>query len=113
MYPHHDVFLPLCEVQRRTGLSRSTIYEKISEGTFPRQVKVGPRGVRWLERDITAWIQSCLDASASRATAQKTQQKKTQQKKTRLAQDDARPRSVPDAVPASSRPVRKRQIMNP
>ena len=77
-YPHYHVFLTLQEVRRRTGLSRSTIYNKINEGTFPRQVNVGPRGVRWLEREITDWIQLCLDERDGTAT-------KPKQRKTRRA----------------------------
>ena len=76
MYPHYDVLLTRREVERRTGLSRSTIYKKMREGTFPRPVKVGSRGVRWLERDITAWIQSCLDASDVTATKPKRRKKR-------------------------------------
>lgn len=56
-----DILLTRREVERRTGLSRSTIYRKISEGTFPPQVTVYPHAVRWSERAITAWIQSRLD----------------------------------------------------
>ena len=61
-----DVFLRLREIERRMGLSRSTIYKKMGEGTFPRPAaQVGTRGVRWLERDITAWMQS-VPARAAR-----------------------------------------------
>src|SRR3546814_6773545 len=34
-------------VKDRTGLSRSTIYRKITEGTFPRQQKLGVHGAGW------------------------------------------------------------------
>ena len=72
-----DVFLPRHEVERRTGLSRSTIYKKMGEGTFPRPAaKVGTRNVRWLERDITAWIQSCLDARDVPPTKPKRRKKR-------------------------------------
>ncbi len=58
-----EVFLlPRREVERRTGLSRSAIYEQIGQGTFPRPAKIGRQGVRWLEAEITAWIQARLDA---------------------------------------------------
>lgn len=58
MSTNQEVLLPIREVKRRTGLCRSYVYEQISEGTFPRPVKVGKRGVRWRESDITAWIES-------------------------------------------------------
>lgn len=70
-----EVLLPLREVERRTGYGHSTIYEMIAEGSFPRQVKVGPQGVRWLEREITEWIQARLDARDEKANQQKQRPK--------------------------------------
>lgn len=46
------------DVQRMTGLSRSTIYAMMAEGTFPKPVKLGARAVGWREADILAWIES-------------------------------------------------------
>lgn len=63
MYPQDDVLLTRREVERRTGLSRSTIYRKRKEGTFPEPVHVYPYVLRWRERGITAWIQSHLAQS--------------------------------------------------
>ena len=40
----------------RTGLSRSTIYRKIAEGTFPSQVKISIHGAGWHESAINRWI---------------------------------------------------------
>ena len=40
----------------RTGLSRSTIYRKIAEGTFPTQVKISVHGAGWHESAINRWI---------------------------------------------------------
>lgn len=42
------------QVQQRTGLSRSTLYQYIMEGAFPASVQLGPRAVGWLESDIPA-----------------------------------------------------------
>jgi len=44
------------EVERRTGLSRSTIYLRIQEGSFPRPINLGARAVGWLENEIEAWL---------------------------------------------------------
>lgn len=46
------------EVQARTGLSRSTIYAMISEGTFPKPVRLGKRAVGWPESAIAEWLES-------------------------------------------------------
>ena len=43
-------------VLSRTGLSRSTIYRKIAEGTFPTQMKISTNGSGWYESDINRWI---------------------------------------------------------
>ena len=44
------------EVEKLVGLSRATIYERMSEGTFPKPLPLGGRLVGWLERDIQDWI---------------------------------------------------------
>ncbi len=41
-----------------TGLTNSTLYYFINEGTFPKPVKLGKRTVAWKESDITAWVNS-------------------------------------------------------
>lgn len=47
---------PINTVRARTGLSRSTIYRKIAEGTFPAQLKISTNGAGWRESDINRWI---------------------------------------------------------
>lgn len=42
------------------GLSRSTIYEMMQRGEFPRPVKIGRRAVAWRESAVLAWSQSCV-----------------------------------------------------
>ena len=51
-----DIFLKRPEVEHRTGLKRSTIYDKMKAGTFPKPVKLGARAVAWFEPEIDAWI---------------------------------------------------------
>ena len=48
--------LRLPQVKSTTGLSKSSIYARISEGTFPKQIPLGPRLVVWVESDIQNWI---------------------------------------------------------
>lgn len=43
-------------VQARTGLSRSTIYRKMTEGTFPPQLKLSANGAGWHESEISRWV---------------------------------------------------------
>ena len=56
-------FLKLPEVQIRTGKSRSSIYQGTKDGTFPKPIRIGPRAVAWIEAEIEAHNQSCIDAS--------------------------------------------------
>lgn len=55
--------LRLPEVAARSGLSRSSIYLRMSEGSFPRSIPLGPRAVGWLESDLDDWIGSRVRAS--------------------------------------------------
>jgi prophage regulatory protein len=51
-----DRIVRLNTVLARTGLSRSTIYRKIAEGTFPVQLKISTNGAGWRESDINRWV---------------------------------------------------------
>lgn len=52
------------EVENRTGLSRSTIYARIAEGSFPRPIDLGGgRAVGWIEAEIDAWLQLRIESS--------------------------------------------------
>lgn len=50
-------FLRRQEVEQLVGLSASEVYRRISAGTFPKQIKISPRFVRWNERDIVEWME--------------------------------------------------------
>jgi prophage regulatory protein len=56
-------FLRLPEVKQTTGLSKSTIYARIAEGNFPKQIPLGPRLVVWVESDIQNWISEQVSAA--------------------------------------------------
>ena len=58
---HYILRLP--EVKRTTGLSSSTIYLRIAEGTFPKPVSLGGRAVGWLEAEIQEWLERRIEAS--------------------------------------------------
>lgn len=57
-----DKFLRLPQVIEMTGLSRSTIYLRMKEGTFPKSYKVGKYSVGWLESDINEWVIAIVNA---------------------------------------------------
>jgi prophage regulatory protein len=55
--------LRLSQVKSRTGLSRSTIYERIGFGTFPKSIQLGGRSVGWLEHEVNEWIEQRIAES--------------------------------------------------
>jgi prophage regulatory protein len=59
--------LRLPAVKARTGLSRSTIYLRISEDRFPKPVSLGGRAVGWIEAEINDWLIQQIDNSRSAA----------------------------------------------
>ena len=58
MSTDREVLLTRREVERLCRLSRSTLYRKMRDGTFPVPLKVSDRAVRWRERDIRAYVDS-------------------------------------------------------
>ena len=50
--PHTVLRLPT--VKARTGLSRSTIYLRVSRGAFPAPVSLGGRAVGWIEAEVNS-----------------------------------------------------------
>jgi glutaminyl-tRNA synthetase len=64
--PRMPTILRRPQVERRTGLSRSTLYLYIQDGHFPRPLRLGPRAVGWLEYDVSAWIAGRRSAGTRR-----------------------------------------------
>ena len=56
-----ETFLRINDVCRVTGLPRATIYEMVGKGKFPRQVRLSPRAVGWLQSEIQTWQRACID----------------------------------------------------
>lgn len=54
--PEVEKILRMRTVLERTGLSRSTIYRKMKDGTFPRQVKISEHCSGWRASEIDRWI---------------------------------------------------------
>ncbi len=53
------------DVIKRTGLSRTTIWRKVRDGTFPAPLELGANSVGWRP----AWVESWLDARPRRGPA--------------------------------------------
>ena len=48
-------YLRLPDVKAETGLGKTSIYNLIREGEFPKPVKISSRAVAWREGAIEAW----------------------------------------------------------
>ena len=53
-----NVLHRLPAVMAITGLSRSSIYSFIKQGSFPQAVKIGVRATAWRSTDLAAWSES-------------------------------------------------------
>jgi len=61
---HKIVRLPT--VKDLTGLSRSTIYLRISNNEFPAPISLGGRAVGWVEADINNWLAEKIEAGRAK-----------------------------------------------
>ncbi|WP_245481826.1 AlpA family transcriptional regulator [Mesorhizobium sp. M7A.F.Ce.TU.012.03.2.1] len=57
-----DRFISMDEVLDRVSFSKTHIYRKIANGSFPRPVQLGSHKVAFLEREIEQWITDRLAA---------------------------------------------------
>ena len=56
--------LRLPEVKEASGLSRSSIYSGMKEGTFPKSIQLGTRMVGWSSKAIDNWIEGKLNQNS-------------------------------------------------
>lgn len=58
---HHNVrIMRIKEVMRVTGYSRSSIYNFMVAGTFPKCKKIGERAVGWNSYEVQNWVNEKL-----------------------------------------------------
>lgn len=62
-------FLRRPDVEIATGLSRSTIYDKMAVGEFPKPVPLSGGAVGWLESEIAVWQQARIAERNAKAAA--------------------------------------------
>jgi prophage regulatory protein len=67
-------FLRLPATSNRTGLPRSTLYQLMAAGKFPKQVKISPKIAAWIEDEVEAWL---AERVAERDAAQPRRPRKT------------------------------------
>ena len=57
------------EVEQLTGLTRSTLYELVAKGKFPKPVPISAQAVAWVESEVADWQQRCIAQRDTRAAA--------------------------------------------
>ncbi|NKF23067.1 helix-turn-helix transcriptional regulator [Solimonas marina] len=60
--------LRLPDVCQRTGLSKTTVYQRERDGAFPKRLKLGARLSVWRSDEIAAYIEKCT--ASARGDAQ-------------------------------------------
>ena len=59
--PSNDRIIRRREVERCIGISKSALYRRIAEGTFPKPVTLsGGRAVGWIEREVAEFLARCI-----------------------------------------------------
>lgn len=61
--------IDLKEVTARTTLSKSSIYDLMKDGSFPKQVKLGSRSVAWVESEVEEFVLSAINNRSSQEKA--------------------------------------------
>ena len=53
-----DKFLRLSQILQLIPIGKSTLWEKVKKGEFPKQIKLGTKISVWKESDVQAYINS-------------------------------------------------------
>ncbi|OXJ19406.1 AlpA family transcriptional regulator [Burkholderia sp. AU6039] len=54
--PNPQTLMRRKQVEVETTLARSTIYDRMKAGTFPKAIRIGARSIVWRRADIDAWL---------------------------------------------------------
>lgn len=66
-------FLTLKAVMTKTSLGRTTLYNLMADGRFPKSIKVSARKVAWDEKEVEDWMQERLQERDGRLATQSPQ----------------------------------------
>ena len=59
--------IPLREVTRIAGISRSEIWRRVAANNFPQPIKLGEHCTRWEKGEVVQWIAARLAARQPQA----------------------------------------------
>lgn len=55
------------QVEAKTGLPRSTLYQKIKDDEFPAPIQLGEKSVGWLAHEVEDWLSAQIEKSRKAA----------------------------------------------
>ena len=55
--------LRLRQVLDIVGLSKSAVYARIREGSFPKSISLGGTSVAWIEAEVNDWVNARIAVS--------------------------------------------------
>ena len=58
---YHERMIGIKAVVELTGMSKTAIYRAADAGRFPQRIRLGPRTVRWKEREVLDYVAMCGD----------------------------------------------------
>ncbi|MHB9807053.1 helix-turn-helix transcriptional regulator [Pantoea ananatis] len=56
------------EAMRRTGYGKAWLYRLISQGFFPKPIKIGSRAIAFVETEVDEWIEQRIKESRKKVT---------------------------------------------
>ena len=57
-----ELFIRLPAVLQKVGMSKSFVYDLITQDKFPKPVKVSSRISCWVTAEVEQWVQERIDA---------------------------------------------------
>lgn len=64
----NNTLITLDEVKSMTTLSRSTLYQLMADGDFPKSIPITGKRVAWLQREVQAWIDARINTKLQIST---------------------------------------------
>jgi len=58
-------FLRVRKVTEMVGFSKTTLYARVKDGSFPKPIRLGSHSVAFLESDVLNWMKSRLERGST------------------------------------------------
>ena len=53
------------DVEEMVSISKSEIYRRIANGTFPKPIRLAPNMVRWQMKDVVTWLHNAANDNSN------------------------------------------------